>query len=161
VKVLHRTAEQEREQLRVFSRGLERIRLSLTQEQLSDAIASIPGAPRFVPGTLSVPLPEARQSLIRQIEPQLKARANQLKVVDSRRWQSALVRLIKDGVVSLFAALGFAAAGRRSPDRATLLENLLFPGSRRLGVIDPSVQAMAEAAAQDDEQAVDEQSLYP
>lgn len=152
VKVLNRVADQESEQLKVFSRGLERIRLSLTQEQLSDAIASIPGAPRFTPGTLTVPLAEARQSLIRQIEPQLRQRATQLEAADSQRWQQALLRLFKDAVVSLFAALGFAAAGRRRRNYTTLLENLRSP-RRSSRFIDPHVRAMADAAEDEERQA--------
>ncbi|MFM7362152.1 MAG: hypothetical protein ACKO25_10090, partial [Cyanobium sp.] len=139
VKLLNRVAEQEREQLKLFSRGLERIRLSLTQEQLSDAVASIPGAPRFTPGTLNVPLPEARQSLINQIEPQLRLRANQLEDAHFQRWQESLLRLFKDAFVSLFAGLGFAAAGRLQPDRHTLLtsiQNARQPPRKRRGKVD-------------------------
>ncbi len=135
VKLLNRVAEQERNQLKLFSRGLERIRLSLTQEQLSDAIASIPGAPSFTPGTLNVPLAEARRSLINQIEPQLRLRANQIEDEQFQRWQGSLLRLFKDGFVSLFAALSFAAAGRFRPEGPTLLQGIqkvrLLPRQRR------------------------------
>ncbi|MFM7361966.1 MAG: hypothetical protein ACKO25_09115 [Cyanobium sp.] len=144
VQLLNRVAAQERDQLRIFTRGLDRIRLSLTQEQLSDAIASIPGAPRFTPGTLNVPLPQARQSLINQIEPQLRLRANQLEQANSRRWQESLLRLVKDAFVSLFAALSFAAAGRLQPNRPTLLQSIQ-PGERH-GKIDPDVLFLTEQA---------------
>lgn len=158
VGLLNRVAAQEREQLQVFSRALERIRLSLTQEQLSEAIVSIPGAPRFTPGTLTVPLPEARQSLIRQIEPQLRQRAGLLKQADAVRWRDAWVRMIKEALTALFAALGFAAAGRLSPNRPTLLEGLLYPELRKLGTLDPHVQAMTRRAERDE--AIDDSNLY-
>lgn len=148
VSLLQQASAREKEQLKVFDRGLERIRLSLNQEQLSEAIASIPGAPRFTPGTLTVPLPEARQSLIRQIEPQLRQRAGQLRQADALRWREAWVRMVKDAFTALFAFLGFAAAGRRAPDRPTLLEALLFPELRRLGTLDAGVQAVVSDAEQ-------------
>jgi hypothetical protein len=153
VQLLNRVAAQERDQLKIFSRGLERIRLSLTQEQLSDAIASIPGAPRFTPGTLGVSLPQARQSLINQIEPQLRLRANQLDEVNSRRWQESLLRLFKDAVVSLFAALSFAAVGRLQPSSPTLLQSIQ-PGGRR-GRIDPDVLFLTEQAELESEYLAD------
>lgn len=159
VSLLQPVSAREQEQLRVFDRGLERIRLSLSQEQLSEAIASIPGAPRFTPGTLTVPLPEARQSLIGQIEPQLRQRADQLRQADARRWREAWVRIVKDAFTALFAFLGFAAAGRRAPDRPTLLEALLFPELRRLGTLDAGVQAMASNAQLDE--VFEEKDLYP
>jgi hypothetical protein len=159
VGVLNRVAAQERQQLRVFSRALERIRLSLTQEQLSDAIVSIPGAPRITPGTLTVPLPEARQSLILQIEPQLRELAGQLKQADAVRWREAWVRMIKEALTALFAALGFAAAGRLAPDRPTLLEALLYPELRQLGTLDSHVQAMTSEA--EHHEAIDDNNFYP
>jgi hypothetical protein len=142
--VLNQMSEQDQKQLGVFSRGLERIRLSLTEEQLSAAIGSIPGAPYFKPGTLTVPLPQARQMLIQQIEPQLRLRSTQVKAVAIQRWKEALPRLFRDGLVALFAALSFAAIGRNTPDGPTLLERILLPGMNRLGIVDPHVQTLLD-----------------
>lgn len=142
--VLNQVAEQDQKQLGVFSRGLERIRLSLTEEQLSAAIGSIPGAPYFKPGTLTVPLPQARQMLIQQIEPQLRLRSNQVKAVAIQRWKEALPRLFRDALVALFAAISFAAIGRNTPDGPTLLERILLPGMNRLGIVDPHVQTLLD-----------------
>jgi hypothetical protein len=150
---LNRFAGQERDQLRRFTRGLDLIRIAITEDQLSDAIASIPGAPRFTPGTLTVPLPQARQMLIRQIEPQLKLRMNQLRDENSQRWQEAWLLIVKDAIVALFAALGFAAMGRRRPDRRTLLESLLGPS------MGPLPQQEEGESANHEE--IDEHTLYP
>jgi hypothetical protein len=145
VALLNKVADQERNQLSVFTYGLERIRLSLTQEQLAVAIASIPGAPTFKPGTLTVPLPEARRMLIQQIEPQLRLRRNQLKAMEAKRWKESWPRMVKDAFVSIFAALSFAAVGRSSAESPTLLERLLFPGMNRLGTLDPHVQSLLDS----------------
>lgn len=144
IAVLNRVAAQEQQQLGVFTRGLERIRLSLTEEQLSSAIGSIPGAPSFKPGTLSVPLPQARLMLIQQIEPQLRLRKNQLKAVSSQRLQGALPHIFRDALVAMFATLSFAAVGRNNPDGPTLLERILFPGMNHFGTVDPHVQMLHE-----------------
>ena len=163
-QLLYKLGAQEQAQLKVFSRGLERIRFSLTEEQLSDALFSIPGAPRLTPGTLSVPFAQARQGLIAQIEPQLREQAAQLKQADAMRWRQAWPRLIKDAFTNLFAALGFAAAGRLTPERPTLLEGLVFPELRRLGTLDPHVQALAGEAEQNEalvNESLDQDILYP
>jgi hypothetical protein len=144
VTLLGRIAKQEQQQLGVFSRGLERIRLSLSEAQLAGAIASIPGAPVITPGSLTVPLPQARQMLIQQIEPQLRLRSNQLKAESATRWREAMPRMFKDAVVAIFSALSFAAIGRNTPDGPTLLERILFPGMNRLGIVDPHVQKLLD-----------------
>jgi hypothetical protein len=144
VSLLVRLGDLEQAQIGVYSRGLERIRLATTEAQLAGAISSIPGAPVITPGSLTVPLPQARQMLIQQIEPQLRLRSNQLKEEAERRWKGAMPRLFKDALVAIFSALSFAAIGRNTPDGPALLERILSPGMNRLGTVDPHVQTLLD-----------------
>ncbi len=161
VKLLNLVDWQERSQLGVFTKGVDRIRLALTYEQLSEAIVSIPGAPRVKPGSFNLPLPQARQMLIQQIEPQLARRRVLLRQAETTRWNQALPILFKDALVALFAALGFAAIGRARPDSPTLLERLLYPGMSQLTTLDPHVQSMAEAEAEAEAQIPTEPQAGP
>lgn len=69
VQVVRLNLRAERQQLLPISRGLERIRLAESEEALLGALASLPGAPPNLSGSLREPLAVVRQRLIAEIEP--------------------------------------------------------------------------------------------
>jgi hypothetical protein len=121
VRVLQEARNNDKEQLKPYSRALDLIRIAETSDAMLFALQSIPGAPQNLGGELKDPLPKVRQQLIAQIEPQLKARQNQLNAINGQRWQKGILRWVKDGLMAAFSALGFAAIGRWAPTQPTLL----------------------------------------
>lgn len=161
IAVVQQFTANEKSELLPYTRALAAIRIADSEEALIRALASIPGTPANIGGRLKEPLPQVRRQLLSQIEPQLNARQLQFKALQSERLQQGLLRWIKDAFVALFAAAGFAAAGRRAPDRPTLLEGLLFSERRRVSALAPNVQARTGDAGQDEEESFDENQLYP
>jgi hypothetical protein len=121
VEVVQQAMRNDKEQLKPFTRALDLIRIAETPDAMLFALRSIPGAPSNLSGELSDPLSKVRQQLIAQIEPQLKARQNQLKDVNRQRWKQGILRWVKDGFIAAFSAFGFAAIGRMGPLKPTLL----------------------------------------
>ena len=84
------------------------------------------------------------QRLLDALEPQLQAQHSRIEALQRQRWQDSLVRWLKDGLVALFAGLGFAAVGRFGPDRPTLLEIALAPSPHHQHRLDPYYDGMAQ-----------------
>lgn len=133
IAALQQTNANEQAQLRPYTRALAAIRTADSQELLLQALASIPGSPSNLGGSLKASLPQVREQLVRQIEPQVNARLTQLEALQSSRWQEGFLRWFKDGVVTLFSAISFAAIGRFAVGRSSLLGALLqwSPKSKR------------------------------
>jgi len=124
VKVLQQVMTNDKEQLKAYTRALDLIRIAETPDALIFALQSIPGVPPSLDGQLKDPLPKVRQQLITQIEPQIKARQTQLAQINGERWQQGILRWVKEGLIAAFSALGFAAVGRLSPTKPTLLNGI-------------------------------------
>lgn len=122
VQVVRLNLRAERQQLLPISRGLERIRLAESEEALLGALASLPGAPPNLSGSLREPLAVVRQRLIAEIEPQLRARETRINDLGRQLWQEGLLRWVKDAAVALFAAMAFATIGRARPHSNRLFE---------------------------------------
>lgn len=125
IAVLQQTNANEHAQLRPYTRALAAIRTADSQESLLQALAAIPGRPSNLGGALKEPLPQVREQLVRQIEPQVNARLTQLQAVQGSRWQEGFLRWFKDALVALFSAIGCAAIGRFSDGRRTLWSAIL------------------------------------
>ena len=125
VALLQQINANEQAQLRPYTRALTAIRNADSQDALLQALASIPGSPSNLSGSLKDPLHQVREQLIRQIEPQVSARQTQLGALQSSRLQEGFLRWFKDAVVAFFSAIGFAAIGRFAEDRPTLLSTII------------------------------------
>ena len=125
IAVLQQINANEQAQLRPYTRALAAIRNTDSQDSLLQALDSIPGSASNLGGSLKDPLPQVREQLIRQIEPQVNARVTQLVALQSSRWQEGFLRWFKDGLVALFSGLSFAAIGRFAVDRSSLLSVIL------------------------------------
>jgi hypothetical protein len=142
VQVLQQSNAKARAQLRPYNQSLASIRKANSEEALLRALAKIPGSPANLGGTLKEPVPQVRAQLILQLEPQVKARQNQLDALQGSLWQEGLLRWFKDGLVALFSAIGFAAIGRSAADRPTLLQVILDPRPSQRRRPDPELEAL-------------------
>lgn len=127
VRVLRAEIRSEQQQLVPYQRALSLIRLAQTPDALIFAISSVPGAPPNLSGAPRDPLPEVKQKLISQIEPQIKARQNQMNAVNAARWQQAILGWVKQAFNAAFCAFAFGAIGRLGPTRESLVSGFLMP----------------------------------
>lgn len=127
LKEFQQVMRTDRQQLVPYEKALGLLRLAETNEALLYAISTIPGAPPNLSGTTKDPLPVVRQNLINEIEPQVKARQNELKDLNNKRWQLNIVLWVKGGLNAAFCALAFGAIGRLGPTQETLASGLLMP----------------------------------
>jgi hypothetical protein len=104
--------------------ALKALYAATNAEKLLNAIRIIPGAPPNIGGRFDEPVPNVRQRLISQIEPQVRQQQEQLRQVSSEIRSNGLIALVKDGLVALLSALAFAAIGRSRPYLPTLLQRL-------------------------------------
>ncbi len=132
VKTLQQTIRNDQQQLAPYKRALSLIRIAETPDALMYALSVIPGVPPNISGQLKEPLPKVRQGLIEQIEPQLKARQNQLEALNGERWQQSILGWIKEGLNAALCALAFGAIGRLGPGRPVLVSGFLMPSASQL-----------------------------
>ncbi len=142
IRVVQQSNANEQAQLLPYTRALDAIRTANSQAALIGALASIPGTPSNLGGTLQAPISQVRNQLLSQIEPQVNARQAQLKALQDERWQQGLLRWFKDALVALFSAIGFAALGRAAADRPTLLQVILNPRKPQRRRPDPALEAL-------------------
>jgi hypothetical protein len=105
-------------------KALKAVYAATNAEELLNAIRIIPGAPPNISGRFEEPVPKVRERLISEIEPQVRQQKEQLKQVTGEIRRDSFINLIKDGFVSLFSALAFAAIGRSKPNKPTFLQRL-------------------------------------
>lgn len=127
VKVLQAQIGAERQQLLPYQRALALIRLAETPDAVMFAISTLPGVPPDLAGAPRDPLPQVKQKLISQIEPQIKARQSQLNALNAERWQQAILTWVKQAFNAVFCAFAFGAIGRLGPTRESLVSGFLMP----------------------------------
>ena len=133
-------------QLDSLKNALVLIRSASTNEDLTQAITSIPGISPDLRIPARQPFDTLKASLINQFKPQVAARERQVRVLQQQRWQQGIINWIKDGIVSFFAGIGFAAVGRTGPDRPALLEVLLDRRLRHQRRLDPYAEELMALA---------------
>lgn len=125
VRLLRAAAAEGQQRLQQVRRATEAMEKSATASELRAAILQIPGiqAPQL-PATFNRPVPELRARLVERLRPQIKAVENRLEEELANRWQSWFLKALRDALMAGFFAVGFAAIGRSSPRRPTLLWSL-------------------------------------
>ena len=130
-KLIQQAIANQQAQLQPFTQALRKLYAATSEESLLAAMRSIPGAPPDLVGRFTDPLPKVRESLIRQVEPQVREREAQFETLKADIKRDSTIAIVKDGIVAFFSALGFAAIGRSRPERPTLLMGLTQPGRLR------------------------------
>lgn len=124
VRLLGERSEQENRELARIEQATKAIETATTEAELRTAIGRFPGGSQNLPARLNQPFEELRDRLADQLRPRLKQAEARLAEARAGRWQAWLKKWLRDGVYSLFLALGFAAIGQAGPDRPTLLTGL-------------------------------------
>jgi len=124
VTLLRNRTRQESRELAQIEQATKAIEAATTETELRTAIGRFPGSPPNLPARFNQPFGELRDRLADQLRPRLKEAEARLTEARRNRWQAWLKKWLRDGVYSLFLALGFAAIGQAGPDRPTLLTAL-------------------------------------
>lgn len=102
-----------------------------TETALRQALRQVPGVTLRLPDPLGEPVPKVRSQLSAALRPRIKAAETAIQDQLSKRWQSWLLKAIRDALVAGFFAVGFAGIGQTAPQSPTLLMRLSSLFQRR------------------------------
>jgi hypothetical protein len=97
-------------------------------EDLRAVIQSIPGAIENPANRLDARgdvAMKVRDRLISELEPQVRESQLAFNLRSKAIWRDGVIAMVRDGLIALFSAIGFAAIARSKPYRPTLLQTLL------------------------------------
>jgi len=137
LKLIDLAIQNQQARIQPAENALKLLYMATNGEQLLAALRAIPGAPPNISGRFEEPVAKVRDRLISEIEPQVLKQNVQLnQVIDDIR-RDSLISLFKDGIVSLFSALAFAAIGRPDPYQPTLIQKLFgIPNASTIGQLE-------------------------
>jgi hypothetical protein len=95
-----------------------------TETALRQALRQVPGVTLRLPEPLGEPVPKVRSQLSAALRPRIKAAETAIQDELAKRWQSWMLKAIRDALVAGFFAVGFAGIGQSAPQRPTLLMRL-------------------------------------
>lgn len=132
-KLISERTAQERQQLQGLSRTIIAIEKADSEAQLKSILEGMQGVPELQ-GKLPKPFEELRDTLVDRLRPELKRLETKSLDAQRNRWESWLVLLLRNSLVTVLYAIAFAAIGQVAPGRSTLLTALTSfrrPGSGR------------------------------
>lgn len=134
VQQLRSAAADANRRLGVLSQATKAIENADSETALREAILQLPGSPaRQLPARFNQPVPQVRAQLSAALRPRIKAAETAIQDELSKRWQSWLLKAIRDALVAGFFAVGFAGIGQTAPQRSTLLMRFASLFLRRHG----------------------------
>ena len=122
---LRNAAADANRRLDVLGQATKAIENASTETALRQAILQVPGisAPQL-PERFNQTVPQVRARLSAALRPRIKAAENSIQDELAKRWQSWMLKAIRDALVAGFFAVGFAGIGQTAPQRPTLLMRL-------------------------------------
>ena len=132
VRSINSQVQESQAQLNKLAAAANQIQQSVTEQQLREAIRQIPGGERLANRPLGADVQTIKTGLLARLRPTLKRLENQLKESQSQALQNTILPLLRDGVISLAYARGFAGIGANAVTKPTLLRRLLKPRNSSL-----------------------------
>lgn len=124
--LLQQAKEQDLGAVRELAVVIQNLRNATSEPGLRQAIAGLPGAPRLEGRRFNAPFESVRDSLVRQLEPQMREAEARVRRQAKSRLPATVYRTIREAVMAGAFALGFAAFGQPGLGQPTLLEMLTF-----------------------------------
>lgn len=119
-------------QLNRLAAAANQIQQAATEQQLRQAIREMPGGERLADRPLGADVQTLKTGLLARLRPAVNRLENQLKDNKSNAQRSVILPLIRDGLISLAYALGFAGVGSNALGNPTLLRRFLKPRNASL-----------------------------
>jgi uncharacterized integral membrane protein len=121
VKLLQAQKQEQAELLSQVTAATNAIQKSTNLAELRQAYEKIPGTKPTLGTELTQPFEVARDQIVDLIRPRIKQTENEFDTRISSLWQKWLGSSFANVLRSLMLSVGFAAIGRKSPNRPTLL----------------------------------------
>jgi len=112
-------------QLAGFISAGKLVQSASNEQQLRDAIRTIPGAEELANRPLGADVQTIKTSLLDRLRESTNRLQNQLKAARSKAIQDTIPLLIRDAVIALGFAIGFAGMGYSKTGQPTLLRRLV------------------------------------
>jgi len=127
VRSINSQAQEQQAELNRVIAAANQLQKATTEQQLRDAIRSIPGGEQVANRPLGADVQTIKTALLRRIEPSVKRAENQLQQSKSQSLQNTIVPLFRDALICLAYAIGFAGMGHNPVGKPTPLRRLLKP----------------------------------
>jgi hypothetical protein len=125
VGIIRGQVQETQGQLKRLADAANQVQNSANEQQLRDAIRSIPGGEQLANRPLGADVQTIKTGLLGRLRPSIKRLENQLKENQNKAFQNAIAPLIRDGFVCLAYAIGFAGMGYAKSGQPTPLRRLL------------------------------------
>jgi hypothetical protein len=125
VGLIRGQVEESQGQLKLLANAANRVQNAANEQQLRDAIRSIPGGEQLSTRPLGADVQTIKTGLLARLRPSVKRLENQLKENQSKALQNTIGPLIRDGFICLAYAVGFGAMGYAKSGQPTPLRRLL------------------------------------
>ncbi|MFN9646506.1 MAG: hypothetical protein ACK6BG_15615 [Cyanobacteriota bacterium] len=132
VGLIRAQVEEGQGQLKLLANAANRVQKAANEQQLRDAIRSIPGGEQLANRPLGADVQTIKTGLLARLRPSVKRLENQLKENQSKALQNTIGPLIRDAFICLAYAIGFAAMGFAKSGQPTPLRRLLKSHSASL-----------------------------
>ncbi|MEB3334079.1 MAG: HpsJ family protein [Cyanobacteriota bacterium] len=132
VSLIRGQVQESQAQLDRLSKAANQVQKATSEQQLREAIRSIPGGEQLANRPLGADVQTIKTGLLGRIRPTLKRLENQLKENQSKAFQNAFGPLVRDGVIAFAYAMGFASMGYNKAGNPTPLRRILKTHSPRL-----------------------------
>jgi hypothetical protein len=120
--------QQSQSELASLVSASNRVQNASNEEELRDAIRAIPGAEELALRPLGAEVEIIKTALLNRMRESTNRLETQLSETQNKVFQSAFPALIRDGVIALGYAIGFAGMGYRRPAHANPILRL-FKGA--------------------------------
>ena len=121
-----------RTQLNALVSAANQIQKATSEAQLREAIRLLPGGEQLATRPLGADLQTIKTGLLGRLRPTVKRLENQLKDNQDKALQNTILPLVRDGLICVAYALGFAGMASGGKGKPTLLRRLLKPYSASL-----------------------------
>jgi len=120
--------QQGQTQLRILSSASDKVQKASTEDQLRNAIRTIPGGEELALRPLGAEVETIKPALLERLRETTNRLQTQLSEVQSKAMYSAIPALIRDAVVALGYAIGFGSMGYSQPGQPSPIIRL-FKGA--------------------------------
>ena len=132
IGIIRNEVQESQTQLKRLADAATLVQNAANEQQLRDAIRSIPGGEQLATRPLGADVQTIKTGLLQRLRPSVKRLENQLKENQNKALQSTIGPLFRDGVISLAYAIGFAGMGYSKSGQASPLRRLLKTHNPRL-----------------------------
>ena len=132
VGVIRSQVQEGQGQLKRLADAANQVQNAANEQQLREAIRAIPGGEQLANRPLGADVQTIKTGLLARLRPSVKRLENQLKENQNKALQNTIGPLIRDGVIALAYAIGFASMGYSKTSQPTPLRRLLKTHSPRL-----------------------------